>query len=326
MRKLLEDIFGDPKEKQDFIIALVVVALFGVAILWQILPNRSDYADEILNPTELALKSEQLEVQKVPTNNTIVSDLNRGYSPYYDHKEKELVMAKALEKTALEETKLATDALIAANLAKAKESQDAGNQEDTEAYSEVIETPTTEVLTEEALVEDDLLSEEEIAEDIENTEILSDEATKILEEEERVEEPLEIIEDEPTEEVLEAEEEAAAIAKLEAEKEAAKRLAIEQKAEEERKATAKKRRQVTQESTSNTLNGCHVIVGVFKNRTNARGFRDKVSAADFDAKIGKVKGRTYVAIPVNCNNNWEMKNMQKRVNEAFDLNSWILKN
>lgn len=306
MKKLLADFFPNDKERQDFFIALVVIAFFVIGILSYILPQRNSVDATLLTAKEIDEKVKELEYQQLSFDEGIVTDIE-GYRPYYDHQQKDVVYDNRQIKTDLTATAAVVPPIVETiETHKADVVEDNNDNQIIEEEADTQIIPETEILIEEDF--DDTAIQEEVPPEL-------DEEGNVIENE---------VEDT---EVYDMEADAAAIeAEREQERLAAEAAAQERKEKLARAAAKRKAAERAKRNAIGTLDGCHIIVGAFKNKKNARSFKEKVAAQNFLVNIGSVRGKMYVGIPITCTDKDKIKATQQRVNDVFKISSWVLRN
>jgi len=303
MKKLLADYFPNEKERNDFYIALVVIALFIFGLSYFIFPKQDTGLATVITEAELAERVADLDQQRLAFSKPMVTDI-ADYRPYYDHRQKNVVYDEDVQIEPLLETTLEVEEL---------------EMEDENISLGSDEENTTGIITDEEMVTEteSLLLEEDT---IERT---AEEWAAAIEEEV----PPSLNEDGSVVENAESRDAVTIDTRLEdslAMVEEKERLAAEAAAKakrerEKRRAAERKKRAAA------TLSGCHVIVGAFKSTRNARSFREQVKAQNFSVAVGRVRGKMYVGIPVPCGNESTIKSTQERVNATFGIQSWVLR-
>lgn len=305
MKKLLADLFPHNKDRQDFFIALIIIAIFIVGILSYIIPNRADKLD-ILTAEEANKRVNELEYQQLSFDEGIITDID-GYHPYFDHRQKEVIYNNRQIKTDL----AATNAITPPILDKITHQNDAEAPDEDAIMQDVTEDEDANTIPEaEILIEEDFdksAIQEEVPPEL-------DEEGNVIDNSNSTTDIVEEYDVEADAAVIEAAREKERLA-AEAEK------ARQEKLEKEKAATARAKR-----NAIGTFSGCHLIVGAFKNKRNAQSFKEKVTAKNFTVTIGQVRGKNYVGIPVDCTDKNAIQSTQQRVNNTFNINSWVLKN
>ncbi|MEL7020263.1 MAG: SPOR domain-containing protein [Bacteroidota bacterium] len=319
MRKILADLFPVERDRQDFFIALAVVALFLFGGFYY-LRTSSTVADvEPLTADELAKKVSELERQRLAFDAHIITDM-KDHRPYYDALQTDIIRegeTPVLHVTTPVDT--TTSTLTAEMPTRSIDTVSTTTTTTIVTSPEISDTATIAKIESAPRISIDTMLPK-LADDRAESAVASDE--DVQGQQDKLAEQPQDVEDIPTAYDREASAAARAAAEaLEAKEEQARRAA----AERQRLAAQKKSAATKKKATVTTLKGCHVIVGAFERADNARSFKSQVTKNGFEVAIGKVRGKTYVGIPVKCTDQSEIAKIQARVNKSYNIQSWVLR-
>lgn len=93
--------------------------------------------------------------------------------------------------------------------------------------------------------------------------------------------------------------------------------------EEATPTTPKAQQKSTKPNPSRTQkSSCVIVVGAFKMAEGVTETVERLKAAKYKTTTGYVRGLRYVGVPVDCNNHQKLMN---EINEKFDKEAWLLK-
>lgn len=337
----LLDFIKNPKDREDFFIAIIVIFLFGAGILYSIFP-RNQY-DGSLSEQELAdnleaslsagnLKSKIFtdlestdELEKLETERII----SAKEAKLPDNNNTAIIEKSTIqEKPILEDQEALTDQTEEAELYDKKQKEIA----DLEAAAAI------------AAIEkaNRLQAEKEAAEELKNASESAD-ADKAAEELRKLEaakaNELKLAEAEKAAKLKAAEElKIKEAEKAKSAEDAAKNRTVNQspKTDEANKETAtteydnKKSQSQKKPSSpkaktkpSGPRADCVVVVGAFKNASGVEIILKKLKAANYKTTTGYIRGLRYVGVPIFCDKNNDK--VIKDLNEKFDKEAWVLR-
>ena len=85
--------------------------------------------------------------------------------------------------------------------------------------------------------------------------------------------------------------------------------------------------EVTTTSPTVSATGCTVIVGSFKSMANRNELEAQIKAADYEVSSGRLNnGMYYAGVPVACGESPARAALVKRINQVFNVDAWIMQN
>ncbi len=329
------EIWSNPKERLDFIIAIVVCVLFGIGIFY-LFPTDAEYLADKSEETDSYTHTSQAETTNPNLQSTNVGEAAVGYSKKILRdkdvegksvgffKQKNIQPTIDPKKSGLEEGELdeegrEEDAFQEdedKNISNKDEVKIVEGLEEKKALDSLRITDFQELEEESTLDSNSVDSLEKVV-DAQGLEELSDEdssETEVAIGGERHKGELE--------EAAENEEE------LE-EKDANSKPTEESKSETittSKNATKTSNKTTTKDSsTAHQSGGCIIVVGAFEKDHNAQKIIRQLKRKNYTVKTGWRKGLKYVGVPVNCQDKKTVENTLQQLRNAFDIEAWLLK-
>lgn len=324
------EIWSNPKERLDFIIAIFVCVLFGIGIFY-LFPTDAEYLADKSEPIESHSNVSQTEA--VALN---LQDTNVERATDYSNK---ILRDKDVEGKSIgffqRKTQPTTDVQKSGTIEDRtlQEDENNGNSdkeklkiaEDLEENKGLDSLKITDFqeLEEEEIVDSNSVEDlEKVVSDQELEKKLSDEDSSEIavtigggKEEIIVEEDLEEKED------LETElEENTANTKSTEESKSKTITTSKNTAKPSNKASTKDHSTTTHQSGD-----CIIVVGAFEKNHNAQKIIRQLKRKNYTVKTGWRKGLKYVGVPVNCKDKKTVENTLQQLRNAFDIEAWLLK-